>query len=787
MPRCRVPRRVPARLLAVGLAGLVTAGPLATGLTSASAATAPNLVITEAGVDRTTLAEGDTVRVSFVVKNKGAKKAGRSSTRFYLTRDWAASLAARKSSTTNPRSAPQDIRLVGEADVKAVRAGKAMTTKTVELTVPIGTQPGSYTVVACADDKGKVAEKNEADNCTPAGKALKVTAPDGNDELTVQQFADTTRWPEDEEWPLQYMKIFCGTTVKPKAMTLSGALGSIRAFLTENAEPGAMELLAESGQADTALTAQQLTATALAEGSPGLALASLIRAHEVEPRNASHLINAASLAAGIGLPNEALALLDASVSRELRRPAMGVSQHAIAMVTRGQALLMTGRASQAELMFKAAKAAEPMLSEADSGLAMVEACKDNDLKAARFLRKSYQRSQEKDTTTPTEEPTRPEPVIDRSFGKESLLRQLIVAETPSQGVDLQDVYDGIAEGFQGEIMAHNDEQWALEDHLRETDEARSPAEIQRRNDILMLVYGVSSEPDVKALRQKIFDKLDVMTEHREEFWGGGTGEVDYVYRDLSLAATEACAGARDYEACRIAEMNATCIPELNGYHSDWRAMLSELQNLANEYFAVRSERMSAYASNLLDEEAHRLALLSIEQTEQSTYALIVQQAQMWTHYEKLFEEECVEWQPLPVEDPEDPAGASSNGPCPKDIAAMNLVANVGPTKVKITCEKVQQEVSHEVLPLLHAFAEVSFEFKSGRTTVFFGSKGEGKLGVVEGGFKSGAYLTFERNGDLYDAGWRVGPSASVGEGAAEFQVYEDLVDISVVKAFTKGE
>ena len=43
-------------------------------------------------------------------------------------------------------------------------------------------------------------------------------------------------------------------------------------------------------------------------------------------------------------------------------------------------------------MFQAAKAAEPLLSEADAGLATIEACKGNDLPAARYVRKSRQRA-----------------------------------------------------------------------------------------------------------------------------------------------------------------------------------------------------------------------------------------------------------------------------------------------------------------------------------------------------------------------------------------------------------
>ena len=152
----------------------------------------------------------------------------------------------------------------------------------------------------------------------------------------------------------------------------------------------------------------------------------------------------------------------------------------------------------------------------------------------------------------------------------------------------------------------------------------------------------------------------------------------------------------------------------------------------------------------------------------------------------MYHEECVEpleTQPLVAGQPEP---VKSSGPCPPQIAAMNWVAELGPTKMKVTCEKVTQEISHEVLPLLHVFGEVSYEFRTGKLTFFAGSKGEGKLGVVEGGFKSGIYMTSDGRGEISDVGWRVGPSVSITEGAAEFQVYEDNVDLSFVSGMKTG-
>lgn len=157
-------------------------------------------------------------------------------------------------------------------------------------------------------------------------------------------------------------------------MTLSAALGGARSFLTTTAGADALSRLESSGQASTPGKAEALAAAAVTHGSPGLAFAALLKAHGLEPRNANHLVNAAAMATSVGLPNEALAMLDAAQTLDLRRPAMGISQRAISMTVRGQALTMTGRRVGSPCLLPRGPRRSPPLSEADTGLATIEAC-----------------------------------------------------------------------------------------------------------------------------------------------------------------------------------------------------------------------------------------------------------------------------------------------------------------------------------------------------------------------------------------------------------------------------
>ena len=84
-----------------------------------------------------------------------------------------------------------------------------------------------------------------------------------------------------------------------------------------------------------------------------------------------------------------------------------------------------------------------------------------------------------------------------------------------------------------------------------------------------------------------------------------------------------------------------------------------------------------------------------------------------------------------------------------------------------------------MIPWVQAYSEVSYNFRSGRLSVFGGVKGEADGVVGKVGFKSGMYVNAERDGTV-DVGWRVGPQVTVGAGPVEFEVVKDEVDISIV-------
>jgi subtilase family serine protease len=119
----------------------------------------PDLVLSQVSGVPATIRLGQKMTLSDTVTNVGQGPAGASTTRFYLSLDTTWALG--------------DVVLSGARSVVAL-AGGAASTGSKAVTVPITVLPGTYYVLACADDARKVAESDETNNCTASGSTLVV-------------------------------------------------------------------------------------------------------------------------------------------------------------------------------------------------------------------------------------------------------------------------------------------------------------------------------------------------------------------------------------------------------------------------------------------------------------------------------------------------------------------------------------------------------------------------------------------------------------------------------------
>jgi sugar lactone lactonase YvrE len=97
--------------------------------------------------------------VTDAVSNQGPVSASPSVTRYYLS--------------TDQVKDGGDERLIGSHPVPALASG-ATDTKTVMVTIPFNTQPGMYYLLACADDKNRVGESDEDNNCLASMSTIQV-------------------------------------------------------------------------------------------------------------------------------------------------------------------------------------------------------------------------------------------------------------------------------------------------------------------------------------------------------------------------------------------------------------------------------------------------------------------------------------------------------------------------------------------------------------------------------------------------------------------------------------
>ena len=114
---------------------------------------------------------------------------------------------------------------------------------------------------------------------------------------------------------------------------------------------------------------------ALGDGSAWGAIEAALRVQQLDPHDAGPLISLAGLVGPAGMPQEALALLDAAAKLPAQSPApMGIDIRAVADNNRGLALLLLGYPRVAIGYFQRALQRAPELSEARVNLDAAQQC-----------------------------------------------------------------------------------------------------------------------------------------------------------------------------------------------------------------------------------------------------------------------------------------------------------------------------------------------------------------------------------------------------------------------------
>src|SRR5215216_4358297 len=121
----------------------------------------PDLKTAGVAASATSLPAGGTLAVAAIVRNAGVRKAGRSMTGFFLSRD--------------ARRSRDDVRFGSPARTRALKPGKR--TKVSRTAAVPAILSGSFRLLACADVGKRVRERRESNNCRAAKAGLFITPP----------------------------------------------------------------------------------------------------------------------------------------------------------------------------------------------------------------------------------------------------------------------------------------------------------------------------------------------------------------------------------------------------------------------------------------------------------------------------------------------------------------------------------------------------------------------------------------------------------------------------------
>jgi hypothetical protein len=135
----------------------------------------PDLVETVVSNPPAVARPGTSFAVTDTVRNQGTVPASASTSHYYFSAD--------------TQKSADDRLLTGTRSVPTLAAGAA-STLTVTVTIPSATPPGTYFLLACADDTKLVAESDEGNNCLASAGAITVALPD-----LVQQSVSSSGGP----------------------------------------------------------------------------------------------------------------------------------------------------------------------------------------------------------------------------------------------------------------------------------------------------------------------------------------------------------------------------------------------------------------------------------------------------------------------------------------------------------------------------------------------------------------------------------------------------------------
>lgn len=483
---------------------------------------------------------------------------------------------------------------------------------------------------------------------------------------------------------------------------------------------------------------------AVAAGETDAALAALLITVDRFPTEPLPLVNAAGLLSSSGLPNEALAFLNAAATtgRPYGSP-LGIDGEQLALNNRAHAHLMLGQWAQAEAILLGVVAAEPQLAEARTNLSRALLCQSKHAQAALWYRLGERRMlwdvvedgpEIQDQMIPIEH------LYDTSAGKIYQVPNIPEPDKPEQAGTFRPIYEQMHNEQHARIMARNA---VYPDLVQAYNNRELPFLEQTRLDSIHNAWAfVIYQPDMMAMRQEISD-LDyelflIEDTHTQELIAlYGSGMV----------------GEPLYQACRSL-LTTQFAQRMTKYY--------ELKSATMDYMVALYAGYTGVLANAHDPLLHDLLMNVTEGAMDSWYYGLVYQMSGWNTLMDINWSAC-----MGAEEISNETGDTLELPaaeqCPDFVKGVKVGASLSDfVTVSITCEIIDVEISgtNGISP----FVQYTHDLRKNEVTAFFGAKGKVGIGpLLELNAKEGFYVRANQTG-LTDVGMKVATGGAIYAG-----------------------
>ena len=406
-------------------------------------------------------------------------------------------------------------------------------------------------------------------------------------EIILHAFEDSRTLPDVntvQQTLQEFAPGYCQATLPPKPMTLGQAMTSIQQKLDQVAGAGALEsvLAANTQTNQEVLSAMALGATANKLGPA--TLVALLAAHQNDPANPAHLVNAAGATELLGLPNEALALLDAAdaIGGDFGSP-MGINGNAVALNNRGYALLLTGQFAQAQTALTGAVALEPYLAEAKKNLGIALLCQGNAPAAAQNFRAGMIRSPSQLNL---------DQIFDLSQGLDANLPPIPYPAVPALFPSYQNLWKQLSTAESSQFSSDLIQIAALTQQINQSDLGfTTPLMTLEREDDIILDMGSLSALQFTSQDAPLGDLWSAVTAAQTaetNFTVTTSNQLNVLEGQIEVAST----------AAQRAALETQCQTLVKEAHTQWLYDQAHLDNATRAFVNVWYRDLSGLAENL---------------------------------------------------------------------------------------------------------------------------------------------------------------------------------------------